>query len=343
MRIGIIGYGGVGKALIRLFEDKKYDFERYCFNPKIIFILKSNGGIYDPEGIDCKKLIKFTEKEGDITLYSKGGSRNLYFEKLIKVADIDLLIELTPTNIKDGEPALTYISEALNRGIHVVTGNKGPILLAYRKLKELAKKNGVQLFIGCTTGGALPTIYAGSIDLAGANIVSIEGILNGTTNFILQEMEERQISFEEALKTAQELGIAEKDPYLDIEGWDTATKLLILTNALMATDIKLSDIQVNGISNITLTDIKGAKCKGEKFKLIGRSEVIENKIEVSVNLVKIGKDHPLYHVDGRNKGVRYTSDSLGDLTVLGGASGVTSAAASILRDIILLHRGYKFL
>lgn len=343
MNLGIIGYGGVGKAFLKLLIEKEQYLISKGITLKIIFILKSNCGVYNPEGIDLKDLAEFSEEKSDLASYPVGGFDRVNLNHLLDNSDIDILVELTPTNIHTGEPALTHMKIALAKGIHVVTANKGPILLAYHELAELAEKKGVQLCIGCTTGGALPTINGGLIDLAGATITSIEGLLNGTSNFILKEMEEKELSYEEALRIAQRQGIAETDPSLDVDGWDTATKLLILTNVLMKTDKKLEDIKVEGISQITLEDIKKANMEEKKYKLIGKAVKTNEKIEIGVKLEKLDKNHPLYNVDGKNKGVKYTSDSLGDLTIIGGASGVIPAAASILRDIIILHKGYKIL
>jgi homoserine dehydrogenase len=237
---------------------------------------------------------------------------------------------------------MTHIRRSLESGINVVTANKGPILLAYKELKAIAAKNQVQLGIGCTTGGALPSINGGIMDLAGAEILSIEGVLNGTTNFIIDEMENTGSTYMGALKKAQQLGIAETDPTLDVEGWDTATKLLILTNVLMNEEKTLKDISVEGITQITPMEIKECLEEGKKYKLIGRAIKEKGKIKMTVKLEKLDKDHPLYGVNGKNKAVRYISDVLGELTIIGGASGVIPAGASILRDLININRGYRF-
>jgi homoserine dehydrogenase len=186
---------------------------------------------------------------------------------MLQNRDVDVVIEMTPTNKETGEPGMTHIKKSLENGINVITANKGPILLAYKQLKNTAIKNGVQLGIGCTTGGALPSINGGIMDLAGANIQSIEGVLNGTTNFILNEMEQSGVTYQEALKKAQNLGIAETNPVMDVDGWDTASKLLILTNVLMNEDKHLEDISVEGITDITPQEVKNCLAEGKKYKL----------------------------------------------------------------------------
>ena len=342
MRIAVIGYGGIGRAFITLIANKISKLHDDGYNFQINYILNSSGGIYDPEGINCEDVIRFSNSKKNIVSYPNGGSIELNFNTLLKNNDVDILIELTPTNKETGGAGMIHIREALERGIHVITANKGPILLAYNELHEIAVKNNVQLAIGCTTGGALPAINAGIFDMAGSEILSIEGILNGTTNFILKEMEDNSVTYEEALKKAQKLGIAETDPTLDVEGFDTASKLLILTNVLMHQTKTLKDIAVDGITSITLEDMNKAKEENKKYKLMGRAYKINNELIMTVKLEKLDPNHILYGVNGKDKAVRFTSDTLGDLTILGGASGVTPAAASILRDLINIINGYKF-
>jgi homoserine dehydrogenase len=342
MRVAIIGYGGVGKAFIALIANKIIKLRNDGYNFQINYILNSRGGIYDPQGIDCGEVIKFSSNGQNIASYPKGGSFDLNFSKLLENNDIDVLIELTPTNKETGGAGMIHIKTALEQGIHVITANKGPILLAYNELHKIAVENNVQLAIGCTTGGALPAINAGIFDMAGSEILSIEGILNGTTNFILREMEDNDLTYNEALKKAQKLGIAETDASLDVEGFDTATKLLILTNVLMHETKTLKDISIQGITSITPLDIKSAQTENKKYKLIGRTCKVNSELIMTVKLEKLEPNHALYKVDDKNKAVSFTSDTLGNLTILGGASGVTPAAASILRYLVNIVNGYKF-
>lgn len=342
MRLAVIGFGGVGRALIRLLEDKKETLARDGLEIRVNYIIEYYGGIWNRDGIDLPKLIAFSGREKDITKYP-GGSAEITLDTALANGDVDLAVIMTPTNKETGEPGLSFIRSLLSGGVHVVTSDKGPVLAAWNELSGLAKKNGVQLGIGCTTGGALPSVNGGMVDMAGADIQSIEGVLNGTTNFILKDMEDNGVSYEEALKKAQECGIAETNPTLDVEGWDTATKLLILTNVHMGQNKTLDDVTVEGITRLTREEVAAAAAEGKKYKLVGKTEKTEaGGLSMTVRLEKLGPDHLLYGVEGKNKAVRYTCDSLGDLVIIGGASGVTPAAASILRDIVNIHRGYRF-
>ena len=342
MKIGIIGYGGVGKALIRLLEMQKELLETEGLVVTVNYIIDYNGGIYDGDGIDLAALAAFTAHEKDITQFA-GGSQTLTAADMEADPAIDLAVIMTPTNKETGQPGLGYAERLLSAGKHVVISDKGPVMLAYHKLAALAKSCGVQLGIGCTTGGALPSVNGGVMDLAGSSITSIEGVLNGTTNFILKYMEDYHCEYAEALKIAQECGIAETNPTLDVEGWDTAGKLLILTNVLMGQQKTLADIRVSGITELSAADIARAAAAGMKYKLVGKTVRKDGQLHLSVGLERLPAEHLLYSVEGKNKAVRYVSDTLGELAIIGGASGVIPAAASILRDIVNIHRGYQFM
>ena len=335
MDIGLIGFGGVGQALIKLLIDKEsYLLQQYNLKINVKYIIKSNGGIYNASGINLSEILKVIDENINITCHNEWKD-NLNINDIIGNNDIDTLVELTSTNIETGEPGLTHIRKSLENNINVVTGNKGPILLDYKKLKVLADNNNVELKVGCTTGGALPSINGGIYDIAGSKIQSIEGVLNGTTNYILSKMANDNVDYKEALLEAQKVGIAESDPSLDVLGYDTASKIIILSNVLMNSDLKLEDLKINGIEEVRLDNIEKAKVRGNKIKLIGKVYKKDNLVKGYVTPIEIDENHPLYCVE--NKGIYYKTDTLGDISIIGGASGTMNAAASILRDIILLR------
>lgn len=336
MDIGLIGFGGVGKALVRLLMEKReYILEKYDLEIRIKYILKSDGGLYEAKGIDLAEVIEFIKNNRNIKEHLSWKD-NLNIEDIIKNNDIDTLVELTSTNIETGEPGLTHIKKALENKISVVTGNKGPIILKYSELKKIAKENSVNLRVGCTTGGALPSINGGIYDVAGSEIQSIEGILNGTTNYILSKMTNDDVTYEEALKDAQQCGIAEANPSLDVLGYDTACKIIILSNVLKETNINLNDIEVQGITEVKLEYLRELKKENRKLKLVGKVESLNNEVKAYVKLMEIDENHPLYFVDYKNKGIYFKTDTLGDISIIGGASGTMNAAASIVRDLVLV-------
>lgn len=337
MRLALIGVGNVGKAFIKLLAMKKNYFLLNNIELELCLVANSKGAIYNKYGIDCNKLIE--ELENDQLLENnKEFKKNVDVIDLIKTSKIETVVLATPTNKNNGEPGIFYVKKFLSYGINVVTADKGPVLIDYHGLAEIAKRNKVKFGIGCTTGGALPSINGGIIELAGSDIYKIEGVLNGTTNFILKEMEEKMVSYEEALRTAQVLGIAETDPTLDVEGFDTATKILILSNVIMKSNKKIEEISIEGITDITVEKIQKVKEEGKRYKLVGIAEKIGDDVNIAVKLKKIDSLNDFYNVEGKNKAVKYYSDTLGELTIVGGASGTIPAAASLLRDIINIYR-----
>jgi homoserine dehydrogenase len=219
--------------------------------------------------------------------------------------------------------------------MHVVSLNKGPFVLAFWELSRRAAEKGVALKLSGATAAALPTVDIATYCLAGATISKILGILNGTSNYILTRME-AGLTFAEALREAQDMGIAERDPSLDVGGWDTANKLLILTNVALGTNLRLEDIEVQGITDITPQDVRAAREAGHVIKLLGQAERDESGVRASVRPVTLPREHPLAAVTGTTKAVHFETDTMGSLTVIGGRSDPRAAAAAALKDIINL-------
>jgi homoserine dehydrogenase len=349
--VGIVGYGNLGRAAIRLLDGKRESWKAEGLELNLTCVLGRKGGLLAPDGpnevngvnkvngLNCKALAEHGETGAPLDFFP-GFDKELNFERIVKERRIDLLVEFTPTNKETGEPGLTHIREALKNGIHVTTGNKGPVLVAWEELSRLARERDLLLGIGCTTGGALPSVIAGREAMAGSDVSLIEGVLNGTTNFILSRMEKDGLDYGTALKEAQESGIAESDPSMDVEGWDTAVKLTILAKVVMKSELELKDVSVEGITGLTSEEIRQAKRTGRRVKLIGRAwreegkGKGEGKVRASVAPEQIDATHPFYSVAEKDKCVRYVSDTLGDLFVSGGASGPLPAAASAMRDVL---------
>jgi homoserine dehydrogenase len=336
MRLALAGFGHVGRAFVELLIKKREWLHSRRLELTVTGILNSKGGILDPKGIDLEKLIPFLETGKNLFEYPVGGSDAVTFQSLMESDPFDTLVEMTPTDLETGGPAMEHITTSLEMGKNVITANKGPILLKYHKLKELADSKGIFLGIGCTTGGSLPSVTAGQYDAAGSEILSIEGILNGTTNYILNLMEMEDLSYKEALKITQDMGLAERDPSRDVNGWDTATKLLILSNVLMGSSLSLNDIEVKGITGLTPTHLEEAAKDNKRYKLIGKAEKENGTVKAKVTLEKIDPDNFLYGIKGSGKAVLYKTDTLGNLLVAGSASGPSYAAASLLRDLVNL-------
>ncbi|MGI5836974.1 MAG: homoserine dehydrogenase [Chloroflexota bacterium] len=335
----MIGFGNVGQALASILVDHGNRLERdYGVRFEITAVADITGGVVSTDPLPPERLLETMKAAGGICHYPGLGVPGMSGLDLVQRAQADILVEASPTNVVDGEPGLTHIKTALNRGMHVVTANKGPLVVAFAELRDLARSRGLKLMYGPATAAALPTVSVGMYELAGSQVTKIEGILNGTTNFIITRMRDLGVTYQEALQEAQRLGIAETNPTLDVEGYDTANKLLILANTLMGGSLRLSDVEREGITQLSVERVQAAYAGGKAIKLIGAAQWEKGRLRAVVRPTELNADHPLAKVDGTEKGVTFHSDLLGTLTVTGGASGRIPAAASILRDLLNLVR-----
>jgi len=234
---------------------------------------------------------------------------------------------------------LTHLRTALSHGLHVATAAKGPLVLQYGELKNLARKTKTRLMISAATAAALPTLDVGLSCLAGTDVLAAEGILNGTTNYILTRMHDDGCPYTEALAEAQRMGVAEPDPSLDVEGRDTANKILLIANEVFNAGLSLQDVPVEGITRLTSKEIDQAKRDGKVIKLLGKVENKDGKISAFVAPIALPVDHPLAQVRGTEKALSYLTDTMDRVTVAGGKSSPTGAAAALLKDIIRIYIG----
>ncbi len=332
MRVQIIGFGIIGKGFAAVLKDKRDVLrQRYGLDIKVVSISDITGTVVNENGVDIQKALQVMEKSGRLIDYP--GAVEMGGLEAIEEVDADLVLEFTPSNIKTGEPGLSHMLKAMEHGKHVVTSNKGPLVLKFRTLKDTAAKNNVQFKFEATVGGAVPIINLAKENLSCDEIIAIEGILNGTTNYILTRMHKEERPFEMVLKEAQELGIAETDPSYDIDGIDTASKLVILANSIMGINATYQDVKIQGIRKITPEAIELAKDDGYVIKLIG--EVKDSHLEVAPRLVPV--THPL-NVEGVLNVALLKTDVAGDITIVGKGAGAIETNSAVLSDIISVWR-----
>jgi len=330
----LTGYGNVGKAFVRLIHEKAgHCRQRYGLDFELVAVLRRSGG-WAPEGDSLEAL---AAEAGQALDSRPGWKPGLRLEAVFERHSPGVLADCTPSNLKTGEPQLAFFHAALDRGWNIAAASKGALCVDFRGLMSKARAGGVALKFSGATAAALPTLDLATVSLAGAVILGIEGILTGTTNFILSRLEEG-ISFDAALKEAQTRGIAEPDPSLDIDGWDTAVKILLLANAAAGLELSLDEIAVDGIRHVSSEMLAHARAEGLSIKLIGRLTRSEAGVKVDVAPRAIDPSHPLFGFNGTTKGVAFTTDSLGTITVSGGKSGPPGTAASVLKDIINIYR-----
>jgi len=335
-RIAIVGFGVVGRGIGAILHEKR-DFlkARYDFDFDVVGISDLIWDtVYNSDGINLGKALDLVGKKEKLDPLGEVLPDSL---TMIRETDYDILLEITPTNMETGDPGYTHIREALKRGKHVATTNKGPIALHYRELSELAAQNGAELRFEGTVLSGTPTINMALKDLAGCEFSEIRGILNGTTNFILTEMEKGK-SYEEALKEAQRLGYAEAKPDADVEGWDAMAKIIILANVVMGGDVSKDDVSRTGITGLTIEDVENARKTGKKWKLVGRAWREGGKVKAAVAPMEVGPDDFLYHVQGVLNAVVFSTDIIGDVTVVGRGAGSKEAGYALLTDVLDIHR-----
>jgi homoserine dehydrogenase len=339
VRIVVCGMGRVGQAFVNLLIQKGKDLQkRYDLNLKVVAAVDIGGAALSPTGLPLEDLMAHVKKGGKVEDMPGFGKKGLSGKDALSSIPAELLVETTPTNIKDGEPGMTHLRTALAHGKHVVTAAKGPLVLRYKELKDLADKSKVKLMISAATAAALPTLDVGLTCLAGTEVLNAEGILNGTTNYILTRMYEEGTPYQDALAEAQKMGVAEPDPSLDVEGRDTANKILLIANEVLQAGLSLKDIPVEGITRVTPEDIQKAKREGKVIKLIGKAEKKNGKVVASVAPMALPLDHPLATVRGTEKAISYLTDTMDRVTVSGGKSNPVGAAAAVLKDIIRIYQ-----
>lgn len=336
VNIIIAGFGRVGRAFGRVIAGKR-DFCRARYGLDLVprAALKSDGGVLCGDRLPMETLL--ADPPGGIreNVFWKQG---LQFSDIVGTMEPGVLVECTPSDLRTGEPGLSHIASALESGWHVATASKGALVIKFRELNAQAAARGVRLMASGAAAAALPTLDVGIRSLAGAEVLGIEGILNGTTNFILTKMEEG-MTYAQALAEAQSLGIAEPDPTMDVDGWDTAAKLLIISNSVLGTGFRLDEVGISGIRDLAPHLGPKAAEAGKALRLMGKcsKEDRTHPWKLEVGLALLDGDHPLFGLRGTTKGVTFYTDTMGPVTVVGGRSDPGGTGAALLKDIINIY------
>ncbi len=330
MNIALMGLGGVGFGLVNSLASG------HAPSLTVVGVVtRSKGSLYDPTGLSPQALLDAFAAQ-DLTHYPHQPTlqRGLSAEALIAQPAVQAVVEITPTNLKTGQPALDYCRQALTAGKHLVTANKGPVALAWQDLHALAQAHKVGLGIEATVMSGTPIIHLAQ-DLARSNVIDdIRGIFNGTSNYILTQMA-RGEPYAAALAQAQRLGYAETDPTADVEGHDVVAKLVIMANSLLGGDITPEDVDCQGITALTPKDIQKAADKGMRWKLIG--EIINRgngECEARVAPQMLPLDHPLAGINGATNAVTLQLDPLGAVTLSGPGAGRAETGAALVADLL---------
>ena len=337
-RLLLVGFGAVGQGLAQLLRDHGDQLaQRYGAALRLVAVCtRSRGSLYHADGLDPAVLLDAMLRTGH--LRDLPGQTSLAILDLIERQAADVLVEASPTDLATGEPATSYIRAAIARRMHAVTANKGPVALHFAELRRAAATMSVYFgFEGAVMSGT-PALRLALSDLAGCEIIELRGIVNGTTNYILTQMEQGH-DYAAALAEAQRLGYAEADPAGDVEGHDAAAKALILANVLMDADLNLSDVERTGITGVTREMVAEASVAGDRWKLLAHIRREGRRVRASVAPACLSVGHPLAGVGGVTNALTVTTDLLGDVTMIGPGAGGVATGFALLSDILALHRG----
>jgi len=340
MRLCLIGYGNVGYGFVRvLLRHGSWLRERFEFSPKIVAVHDlRRGTVLSPLGLDLMVLAKAWEENRDLSELGESPS-GLDAFSVIKESNADVVLELTPTDLTTGEPAASHIRTALSLGKHVVTTNKGPVALFGKELLALAQEKRVHFRFEGTVMAGTPLFSLTDFGIA-TPIRRVRGILNGTTNFILTQMEAGK-TYEEALAEAQRLGYAETDPTADVEGFDALAKILILANLVLGGDLRVRDIPCEGITKLDPKEVQNAPKEGFRWKLVAEAVREGGEVRAKVGPERLPLSDPLSQVSGVLNAITLEFDPLGAITVVGPGAGPEVTGHAVLSDLLAIHRGLR--
>jgi len=334
IKIAILGFGNVGQAFAKLLLEKHEEILNNLGSEVQVVAIStgSRGSLVNESGIDIKKacadienLHKFDEKSGD---FSKLNSMDI-----ANSVNYDVLIELTPLKIFSGQPAIDHIAAALNRKKHAISANKGPIAWAFEYLSELAKKQGVLFYYETIVMDGTPIFNLVDETLKLCKVTEVKGILNSTTNFVLEELAKGK-NYDDVIQEGKERGFVEADPSMDIEGWDAAAKTAALLNVLMRANITPNDVERKGIEDITVEQIKAAESRGNVIKLLCYGGIENGKVVGRVRPEEISKGSLLSSITGTSSVVSITTDLMGTVSIVEHDPEIEQTGYGVFSDLI---------
>lgn len=322
----LVGFGNVGQALVRLLEAQRVPLrEMYGIEWRLTGLLTRRlGAIADPSGIDPWQLPPLGAPA------ALPGVEDV--ARWLAAAGADVLLEASSLDAARGEPAASYLRTALGMGIHAITANKGPLVHAYRELRDLAAANGVRFRFESTVMDGAP-IFSLFRALPLLTVQGFRGILNSTTNLILQEMEGGR-SLDEGIATAQALGLAETDPSADVDGWDATVKVSAIAQVILGAPLLPDAVRRAGIRGLDGPAVRAARSSGRPYKLVCRARRQDGGVIAEVGPEQLQPGDPLAAVNGTSSAVHFEADLLPGLTVVEHSPTPTTTAYGMLADFV---------
>lgn len=332
LRLLLAGFGNVGRRFVEILADRVSHPALGKLDVALVGVTTGSHGAWsDPRGLAPSLILERYRTQG-------GFPETLGTLDAARILDYDVLVELSPLNVaRKGEPAISHVREALRRGRHVVSGNKGPLAWAHPELSALARSQGVRLLHEATVMDGAPIFNLHRHCLRGNRVLRLEGILNSTSNVVLGGMEEG-LSMDEAVAKAQALGIAEADPSADLEGWDAAVKLTVLANVLMGATLTPEAISRQGIQELRPADLAAARSRGRRIKMVCEAVHSRTGVQGSVTVKELDPGHPFARVEGAGSVLRIHTDILGRLVVAEDGPDLSTTAYGVIADLLELMR-----
>lgn len=324
--LAFIGFGNVGKALARLLAAKTNE-------------LRDVYGIeYRTTGVASRRLGWLVAPDGstsfDATALPENALRAESVRDWLKKAEPDVVFETTSLNHETGQPAIEYLTAVLKSGAHAITANKGAVVHGYEHLNQLATAAGKRFFFEATVLDSAPVFSLFREALPAAKLRAFTGVFNSTSNVVLESMEAGR-TFDEGVKMAQELGVAETDPSHDVDGWDSAVKICALASVLKGIRLDPGQVRREGIRNLTPRMLQAARAEGKPYKLVARAGFAEDKlVNVSVKPEQVAISEPLGSVRGTSLAVHFELDMMPGLTITSHRPNLQSTAYGLLADFI---------
>jgi homoserine dehydrogenase len=324
-----LGFGNVNRTLVQLLLEREKELRaRHEISFRITGIAsRSLGWLANPNGLDPPRVGQ-TLPSGK----SRESDTKPNIEAWLQSARADILFEATSLNVQSGQPAVDHIRAALTHGAHAITANKGPIVHAYRELRDLAAAKNKRFLFESTVMDGIP-IFSLFDQLPAIHLQGFHGILNSTTNVILTEME-NGLTFDESLKKAQSLGIAETDATHDIDGYDAAVKIAALITVLMDVPVKIEEIAREGIRELSGEAVRAAKKAGRPYKLICRANKAEQGIIATVRPEQIPLTDPMAQIAGTSSYIYFETDIFPGLAITEENPGLYATAYGMLADLV---------
>jgi homoserine dehydrogenase len=335
----LVGAGNLGRRFARLITEKRRSLEAtYGISFRLVGVADSAGAAVDPDGLDGLDIEAIKESGGSVGELPRVGRPGMSGLELIEAIPADALCEASPVRLDSGaEPALSHIVRAIEKGMHVSTPNKGPIVVAYRRLVALAERHGVELRFDGTVAGGLPAIALGARDLRGAIIQRLDAIPNLTTGFVLDRLA-AGADWESAIEEARAGGALEGDGVWDLDGWDAAAKLQILAQSVLDLDVGIDRVHRVGIREINLGGLRSQT--GRRTRLLATAErTTDGGYDLRVEPVAMDPGHPLGQLGSKQMGISFETDLFGTITSIIDEPTPLPSAATMLRDLLDIYVG----